>query len=661
VNDVVQSWHRRDIAGLRTIAILVVVAFHAHVPGFDGGFVGVDIFYVISGFLISHMLIREVQATGKVHLLSFWAKRIRRLAPALTVMLAAVLIAGSVLLSPLELRPLLKQGLSAAFYVSNMFFARSSTDYFTGGAAAQSPFLHTWSLGVEEQFYVLWPLLLLLTAWVARRLRASFRSTLAAVLAVTIALSAFVAVWLSKQGSAYAFYSLPARAWELAAGGLLACLGPALLTRWSRGRRVASLIGLSVLIVAVTQLDDGTGYPLLVLPVVGTVLVIAGGDHRSSETNLATRLLSSAPCQLIGAWSYAWYLWHWPFVVFTVLAANHDSAGLRVLASVAAFGAAGLTYRFVENPVRFSPLLTRSLRRTYVSAAAALAAIVVLSAAVYGYQAVRLQSPLAAAARQAEATLPDHDCQATLHSRTGIEYCSDGAVSSSVTVMLIGDSHAGTWKNALAAAASNTNVHLVVRWKPYCPALDVDILAGGTRRDPSCAQYRIATSQLVDELRPEVVVMANSNDYVGQVGDGGSKPVTADEAKLLWNRAFSRTIDSLSTDGRKVAVISDNPGLSYNPLDCSTRFGYSVKRCTPDLGEATRATAALRSAEDAVLNQRPAVSTFSSQALLCSGTSCAIYQSGAFVYADDNHLSGQWTNLQIPDLERYLQDALGEE
>jgi peptidoglycan/LPS O-acetylase OafA/YrhL len=333
---------RPDIEGLRAVAVAAVVLFHAGVPGVGGGYIGVDVFFVISGFLITSLMMREVATTGGLSLLRFYGRRARRILPASSVVLVAVILAGYHWLGFLRGDEIASDGRWAALFASNLNFAAQGVDYLQS-QAAPSPLQHFWSLAVEEQFYFVWPALLALLIWLG------LRHATPAVLALLVAGSLACSIW---QADAWSYFSPATRAWELGAGCLLALVADR-FDRIPAGLSAAMAgVGLAGIVVAALSFDDGTPFPgyAAALPVVATMLVLAGrGDA----------LLGTAPLRRLGRISYPLYLWHWPVLMIGEQAHGPlpglARAGLVLLSVVLA----ALTYALVENPVRRSGRLRR--------------------------------------------------------------------------------------------------------------------------------------------------------------------------------------------------------------------------------------------------------------------------------------------------------------
>ncbi|MDQ3885833.1 MAG: acyltransferase, partial [Actinomycetota bacterium] len=368
---------RPDIEGLRAVAVLVVVLYHAAIPGLPGGFVGVDVFFVVSGFLITGLLLRDIVTTGTVRLARFYGARARRLLPAGITVLVAVAVASAWWLPPLQARSVLHDALASAAYAGNYRFAIRGTDYLAADAPP-SPFQHYWSLGVEEQFYLLWPALLITAAWIARSAAAFLRRPahrrpspgppvapiLLVVIGVAVVSFAISLRW-TYTAPPWAFFSLPSRAWELAVGGLVALSVPVWHRLPSLLAAVAGWAGLALILVGCLRLGSSTPYPgaAALLPVLGTALVITAGCTQA-RGGVGTAL-SLRPLRQVGRYSYCWYLWHWPVLVLGPVVAGH-ALGLeaRFTAVAVSAGLAVVTTHAVEDPVRFAAPLRRSPARS---------------------------------------------------------------------------------------------------------------------------------------------------------------------------------------------------------------------------------------------------------------------------------------------------------
>ena len=315
------SRFRADVEGLRAVAVLAVVVYHAGLSQVGGGFVGVDVFYVLSGFLITGLLWEELQTTAGLRLGAFYGRRARRLLPAAVLVLMVTLVASWVWLSPLQARGAARDAAAAALYVANYRFALQRTDYLAD--ASPSPLQHYWSLGVEEQFYLLWPVLLLVVFVAGRRLRTPSSAGAVAVLALAGAGSLALSLRLTAVSEPWAFFSLPTRAWELAAGGLVALSASTL--RRLPGVAAATLgwLGLEAIAWSMTRFSAATPFPGIaaLLPVGGTAAVLAAG---CAAPRLGPgRVLGWRPLQAGGKLSYSWYLWHWPPLILAPAVAGH--------------------------------------------------------------------------------------------------------------------------------------------------------------------------------------------------------------------------------------------------------------------------------------------------------------------------------------------------
>ncbi len=369
---------RPDLEGLRAVAVILVLLFHAGVPGFGGGYIGVDVFFVLSGFLITGLVVRELESTGTVSLVAFYARRARRLLPAAAVALVATVVASAIFLPPLRVPDIAADGTAAALYVSNLRFAFQATDYLQS-ELAPSPLLHYWSLGVEEQFYVFWPAVVLLVTRGAVR-----PGRRVGITVVAIAAASFVfALWLTSAAEPWAFFSLPARAWELALGGCLAVAGTRLSLLPERAAAGAGWIGLALIVLAGFALNETTPFPgyAALLPTVGAALVIVSG---AQPTALGpARLLGTAIPRFFGRISYSLYLWHWPLLVLPAVAAGAPlPLPERVALVVASVVLAVATNRLVEDPFRRGRFIGTLPRRNLAMAGALTVAVAMTAVGV---------------------------------------------------------------------------------------------------------------------------------------------------------------------------------------------------------------------------------------------------------------------------------------
>ena len=371
---------RPDIEGVRALAVVAVVLFHMEVAGFEGGFVGVDVFFVVSGFLITQLLLREMETTGTVSLHDFWARRARRLLPASCLVIVTTVVASRFLLAPSSLRDVGIDAAAAGAFVANFVFAFRLGDYFNAqlGDVSPSPLLHFWSLAVEEQFYLLWPAALVGVARVASR-GGALRRNLLVVICVVGATSLVASVWMTATRPTWAFYLLPARAVELLAGALLALAGTGMAQVDARYRGLLGWFGVVGIATAVFTFDESVAFPgtAAMLPVLSTVLVLSAGGF-SPWRGGPIAVLGTPPMLWIGRHSYAIYLWHWPVLVLAEARWGPLSVTARIVAVAVAVGLSVASTALVENPVRTSVGLSRVPGRSVVLGLALSAVAVVV-------------------------------------------------------------------------------------------------------------------------------------------------------------------------------------------------------------------------------------------------------------------------------------------
>ena len=372
---------RPDVEGLRAVAVMLVVLYHANMPVLSGGYVGVDVFFVISGFVITGLLLRERDTSGQTSLFSFYGRRVRRILPAATLVIVTTVVATYVVLGAAYGNPTAVSARWTAVFLANFHFANIGTDYLST-SLPPSPLQNFWSLAVEEQFYLIYPAVFLLAA--SMRSIGSLRSRLVATLVPVIVFSLLLSAIQTSSTPATAFFSPLTRSWELALGALVAVLTPSLL-RLSRTTATAlTWAGATAIGFAAVAYSSTTSYPgtAVIVPVVGTALIIAGG---TSVPRMGVEpLLALAPIQWLGKLSYSIYLWHWPILIIAAESAGlnglpfHRSLGWLALSLVAAYA----THHLVENPIRYTRKLAR--RRWLPLAMGAVLVAVSLTVATLG-------------------------------------------------------------------------------------------------------------------------------------------------------------------------------------------------------------------------------------------------------------------------------------
>ena len=636
---------RSDIQALRGIAVLLVVLYHAKAPGFSGGFVGVDVFFVISGFLITPMLHDEVTRRETIDFVGFVARRIRRLLPAMAVMLVVTGLAGFLIYSPFRHPELANTLLSCAVYASNLYFTWRQTDYLAGNVS-ESPLLHTWSLSVEEQFYFVWPLMVLLAAWVARRTGRNVTDTMLAAMVLCGALSLGLSLWLTDANQPFAFFMMPTRVWEFAAGGAaaLAVQHRAFLA----DRRAAAVIAPAALAtLALTSLLLGEKIPfpglVAVIPVAATALVLAAGT-----TGPAERVMSSKALQYCGTVSYSFYLWHWPVLLYAEELGLGESLAARLSWVAVSFCLAVASYHLVENPVRRSRALGLQPMRAIAllvgfSAVSGLAAVTWKGAAS-SWQDAPGQRVLASAEVRAT-SLRDDGCVAGFDAIRPVA-CHYGEEGSQVRIVLFGDSHAAQWFVPLRRLAEERGWSLTTFVKSACPAAKVGFhyYAVG-RRYRECEQWRDRALERVARMRPDLIVVTSSLSY--------------DVEAASWGAGTAALFGQLARSGGAVLHLRDNPRPGFDVPAClsqakwwqgwGSRLGLPSRDCRFERPEGAHLE--LFAAESAAIAAGAQIHGIDLYARICPGDICPVLSGQTPIYRDSNHLTEGYVETIADEVE----------
>jgi peptidoglycan/LPS O-acetylase OafA/YrhL len=640
---------RPDIEGMRGIAVLLVVLFHSGVPGFSGGFIGVDVFFALSGYLITGIILNEIAKRGKLSFRSFYARRARRLLPAAGLVVVLTLLLILFQYSPLELARYAKWGSYTSLYASNYMFLRDASNYFASDVGT-NPYLHTWSLAVEEQFYLFWPGLIALTLIATKA-----RRHLATVLVVMSAVSLAVCIWLTYFRAPWAFFSLPTRAWEFGLGGLGFMLPTELLVRRKNLVVAIGWLGFLAVVAGAFLFTPQTAFPgfSALLPVLGTIAVLLAWFSGASAG--PTALLGIGPLQYLGRLSYSWYLWHWPILLLASLRFPEITWPGKLLAAIVALGLAHITFVTLEKPVRFHPFLVArpgfSLCLAPLVAAAGITTSVLCQRVARNELASEPQSTFWAAAND-QRVLFDAHCL-TPSGSTRLAECSYGDPSSDTVVVLFGDSHAEHWFPALDRIAIESHWQLLTLLKSSCPIADVKTFNGNLKReDTECDLWRQAALGRIANLHPHLVVVSESDHPVGDPARGlPGLPITPDD----WQRGLRSTVSYLDSRDLKTILIADVPRPEFNVPTCLSR---AVSRNRPvQMCNVPRAVALN---EDARRAERAAVSGLNNIRFVdltdqfCSNQTCPTLIKGQVVFRDGDHLTSSFSLSLAPVLKHEI-------
>ncbi|HYC49907.1 MAG TPA: acyltransferase family protein [Gemmatimonadaceae bacterium] len=650
---------RSDIEGLRGVAILLVVGFHAGIAWLAGGFVGVDVFLVLSGYFITDILYRELLDEGRVDVVGFYGRREIRLLPSLVLVLLATLVLVMWLYAPID-RPSIARGARAvALYTSNVEFARNSVDYFSSG---ENPLLHTWSLAVELQFYMVWPLLFLLVAWRARNdtnmdgADDGIRRRVVLGMVLLGVVSFGLSVWLTRTAQPWAFFGMPTRIWEFALGGLLAVTMGTQTDAKTWPATMLSVIGLAAIGFAVATYDRVTPYPgvAAVLPALGAIALIVGGAR--APESWPSRMLSAPWLRWFGRMSFAWYLWHWPLIgLGGVLSWNIGVPG-RLAWSGVALVLAVLTHRCIESPVRAGRIqLSRNTLAFAGLATSLMMALIATLALARAEQQVRTPAQKTFAAAREDRMR--HDCWATtVETPTGP--CEFGDKTSTTTLVLLGDSHAEHWLGGLDRVGKERGWKIVAFVKGGCPVPEMPELTHPRmkRYYRECTRYREASVQKIIAMRPQGAILSSWDHYMPLDGSKSDWQVTPE----AWRDGLRRTYSRLTAAGIPTVAIRGTPRTWFDVPQCLSRRAAKLPLsfdCQYD--RATALSPISRRAQDEAARGLPVKFVdMNDQVCPPEWRRCPVTRNGVVVFTDDNHLTRSFSASTAPVLGARLQAAL---
>jgi peptidoglycan/LPS O-acetylase OafA/YrhL len=673
-NSVTLSGQRRiaSVQGLRGLAVIVVILFHAGLP-LPGGFLGVDVFFVISGYVIARLLMSELAERNKIRFGNFYARRIRRLLPAFAVMTSAVLVMSILIESPIQVQSeTAKAGGFASVWLANVAMYMITTDYFALGV--KPALLHTWSLAVEEQFYLMFPALIGFAWWVGRRAGSSSRRAPRVSLGVAIALASVVSflinLWLCfapppviPAPLGVAFFFPMGRAWEFGLGALVAVALRRRHLRPATANGLAS-VGLLLVVASLVLVTEGMAIPgVVVVPaVVGAAMVIAGTVEDSGWVG---RLFSSAPAVAVGDLSYSLYLWHWPFVVWaqTLWGQGVVQQSLAALVSVPV---AIASYRYVEQPIRSgrraawpTPLLVAPC----IAIPLALSLVLSLGAARYWGD-----SAIASSAAQMK---PRFAAMAGCMNRTPVDKRDLGPCTHTFgpgdPVILMGDSNAAQYGGAVLAAGEDTRRTVVLTASAGC---SINLVEIEKKHQGSAGCLRLAQGA-VDYLKKlggtPTVLMVSANEVVDDERFVLIDPRTGERAgntagkARIWERGLIRTYTELTEAGVRVINVTAMPhfvknGVTWGPWECRNRaLHFDVDSCgqVMSLAEGNRRHAAgLQAEENAVA--ATGVEVLDLRDEICPNGTCSTNHGNFWVYREGMHLTVSMADRLAPQFDRAM-------
>ncbi len=656
--------YRADIDGLRALAIIPVVMFHAFPNLLPGGFVGVDIFFVISGYLISGIIFKGLQR-GSFTFSGFYANRIKRIFPALLLVLSACFVFGWYFLLPDEFALLGKHILGGAAYVENLVL-RKEAGYFDIRSFLK-PLMHLWSLGIEEQFYLTYPILL----WAIWRLRCNVLAILAPLILISFSLN----VWQLRIDPVSAFFLPQTRFWELWVGGVLAALnmfgqdvGHGVTGGWAgtashffRGEltgrpvttvpNVSSIAGMGLIAAAVLLVREHAfpGWWAL-LPVGGASLLILAGPEAWINRNV----LSNNAAVFVGLISYPLYLWHWPILSFArILHQDALSPDVRIAGVVLSFVLAWATWRFVESPIRFgSRTWTKTATLALISLAVAAAGYTTYRHEGFVHRFRNLSGDFGWAQTDTYTTA---DCRRMVGA-VRMDYCRSSGTNAP-DVLLIGDSHAGSLYRGLAAAYAQHATTLMNLGQPGCvPFYDTESYLMGMRRVRDC---RPIVNRMLDfassspTVRTIIISVRGPKYMFGKdFGESANMPaevIAWDGAPKnsgqgeIFAAAFKNTVSRLYATGKKVVLFVDWPEMGFDPISCLPRpvplFSKVRPLCGISRSEVDTRNRAYRDVISGMKKEFSGLSVFDPIPYLCDSSACYAMRDGHLLYRDDNHLS----------------------
>ncbi|MBL8982379.1 MAG: acyltransferase [Gemmatimonadetes bacterium] len=653
---------RLDLDGLRGLAVLLVVGFHAGIPALAGAFVAVDVFFVLSGFFLAIGLARRLATGEEIRPLELWAQRLWRLLPFVVVMLLGTL-ASTLLYAPIDRATVARHMIPVSAFAGNLAFAADGVNYFRAG---ENPLLHTWTLGVELQLALLVPVLVAgLAAWGVRRAgdattaerRVVVTRTVLLGLVLVSAASLALAVILNDRAPMWAYFGPHTRLWSFCAGVLMAFViggGQSLVGHSPSRVTLLQGTGLALLLVPAFLVESTLAYPgmLALAPVGGTMCLLAGGGIAAASP--LGRVLASAPLTALGRVSYGWYLWHWPLIVLGgVLVPTVGVVG-KLAWGASGLLAAVLTQRLLQGTGTVAWWQGAVAGRPMRAAVAVCAGLALVAAGAASLSDRHVRTSVH---QQFQAAREDQVGHACWGSSVAVdEGCAYGAVDAPTTIALLGDSHASHWIGGLDLAGRDHQWRIEPHVMGACPVADLRGLIDGAvaRLYEQCAEYQEATMRRLEAEPPQAVILSNADFYLKpQAGRTPGIP------ESTWVEGLRRTYTRLARLGIPVVAFRALPWVPFDVPSCLSRREARLLLATECVFSPDRAFMARgRSTQDEAARGLPVRFVDLNDAVCGDTGSCATTRDGIILYTDDNHITRGLSRTLAPTLGERVSRAL---
>lgn len=630
--------YRIDIEGLRALAIILVVASHLNIHWLKGGFVGVDVFFVLSGYLVTGLLINEIEITGKINIIKFINRRLKRLLPALYFMVIATSLFSIIAISPHEQYRQAVYSKYVLLWISNIKLIFSNFDYFKN-LEINNVLIHCWTLGVEQQFYLIWPFIILLIYKLSKITDTKKEKVFYLFISLILAISLFFCVFLTYKLQKWAFYSMPTRLWQFSIGGLSGFLLKEKNSFIIKNNIIdksffIGISGIALIIFSAVSFRHNVPYPSFrsIVPSIGAALVIIAGS--STEKHLVSNLLSVKPMQWLGKISYSWYLWHWPVIALGRLLHPLNDLIINVKLIIISLFISVFSYYIVERPIRINNNFTKKPAVAFGSFAILILICFIISSLwsknIYEF----IKSPEQIKITNAKDDLPEiysAGCDEWFNS-SSVKICGSGSVDSKRTAMIVGDSVAAQWYPAIQSIFNSNEWKVLIITKSGCPFIDETIYYDRIGREyTECNVWRNKVTDKINFIKPDVVFLSNARYGFN---------------KEQWIYGLVRILDKIKNNIDNILIINSTPLLQFDGPECLSRqksqnilIPFSIN-CTTQYSGLSSDN--INEWQSDASNQFDNVSTINMNDIICPDDICNAEINGIITYRDSQHLSATY-------------------